>query len=240
MSFIQQCRAEQVVIRKKMNQSFCYSFVRKCVFFFTIYFMNLSITAKAEAPNEVVQHLQNALIVSANIVNFDKRVEMISPAVIQTHDFPVIARLVTGRHWRKLDTQQRDQFINVFTQLSTMTYASRFKGLATSKFSYVETLKQSHNSIKIISTLALDSNADFSGLSDKRQFTFEYILRPVKQDDASVNERWKVINVIVDGVSDLALKRSNYVSILNEKGFDSLMTELNEKIVDIKEKSSKN
>ena len=196
--------------------------------------------AKAQAPTEMVQNLQNALIVNANVVNFDKRVEMLSPTVIQSHDFSAIARLVTGQHWRKLDTQQRNQFITVFTQLSAMTYASRFKGLAASKFNYVETLEQPHSSIKIISTLALDSSAYFSDFSDKRQFTFEYILKPVKQSDASVNEQWKIINVIVDGVSDLALKRSNYVSILNEKGFDSLMTELNKQIIKIKEKSSKN
>ena len=175
-----------------MNQVFCYSFVRRWVFFLTIYVMSLSMTAKAQAPNDVVQNLQNALIVSANVVNFDKRVEMLSPIVIKSHDFSAIARLVTGRHWRKLDMQQRNQFITVFTQLSAMTYASRFKGLAASKFSYVETLEQSHSSIKIISTLALDSSAYFSDLGDKRQFTFEYILKPVKQSDASVNEQWKI------------------------------------------------
>ena len=196
--------------------------------------------AAKSAPEEVVQNLQKALILSSDIASFDERVEMLSPSVIQAHDFSAIARLVTGRHWRKLDVQQKEQFINVFTQLSIMNYAERFKDLAQSKFDYIETLEQPRNSIKIISTLTLDSDAHFSEFSDKREFAFEYILQAKKQDDQSPNEPWKIINLIVDGVSDLALKRSNYVSILNEQGFDSLITELNKKIVNIQEKSSVN
>lgn len=203
-------------------------------------------TAQA-TPADVVQKLQDTLIISSGISSFEERLETLSPVIKKTHNFSVIARLVTGRHWRKFEAQQREQFIRVFTQLSVVTYADRFKNLGASKFSYVETLEQPRSSKKIISTLALDSNADFSELSDKRQFTFEYILQPVnssnsKDDDSKNNEsstdQWQIINVIVDGVSDLALKRSNYVSTLNEQGFDSLMIELNDKISSMREKSS--
>jgi len=199
----------------------------------------LPATTKA-APEKAIKSLQEALIASTGFASFDERVESLSPIVIQTHDFSAIARLVTGRHWRKLEAQQHEQFINVFTQLSVMTYAERFKDLAQSKFNYIETLEQPRNSIKIISTLELDPNAQFSELTDKRLFNFEYILQAVTSDDEATSEQWKIINVIVDGVSDLALKRSNYVSILNDHGFDGLMTELSKKINKIQENSSAN
>jgi phospholipid transport system substrate-binding protein len=41
---------------------------------------------------------------------------------------------------------------------------------------------------------------------------------------------WRIINISANGVSDLALKRSEYTSILQKEGFDSLITKINEKI----------
>ena len=41
---------------------------------------------------------------------------------------------------------------------------------------------------------------------------------------------WLIINVIADGVSDLALKRADYTAILKDQGFDALIATLNKKI----------
>jgi len=222
--------------------------MRKLTFFFTICFLALSATAQQSAtietditaatPAGAVQQLQDGLVAGASIASFDKRVEQLSPIVTQTHNFSSIARLVTGRHWRKFESQQREQFIDTFAELSIVTYAERFKDLGDSTFEYVETLEQPRSSKKVISTFTLDPNASFSELSDNSSFTFEYIVQPLTLADESTNEQWQIINVIVDGVSDLALKRSNYVSTLNEQGFDGLMAELTEKIADIRRKSS--
>jgi len=43
-------------------------------------------------------------------------------------------------------------------------------------------------------------------------------------------ESWRIINIIANGVSDLALKRSEYTSILKKDGFDALIIKINEKI----------
>jgi phospholipid transport system substrate-binding protein len=41
---------------------------------------------------------------------------------------------------------------------------------------------------------------------------------------------WRIINIIANGVSDLALKRSEYTAILQRDGFDALISQINEKI----------
>jgi phospholipid transport system substrate-binding protein len=43
-------------------------------------------------------------------------------------------------------------------------------------------------------------------------------------------DQWRIINVIAEGVSDLALKRAEYAAFLKVKGFDALLMKLNEKI----------
>ncbi|MGH8605553.1 MAG: ABC transporter substrate-binding protein, partial [Gammaproteobacteria bacterium] len=44
------------------------------------------------------------------------------------------------------------------------------------------------------------------------------------------SDEWLIVNVIADGVSDLSLKRADYTSVLKSKGFDDLITVLNDKI----------
>lgn len=210
-------------------------------FLLTAWSLTLSVGAHA-TPLAVVEKLQNALITNAGNPDFSERLETISPTIKEAHDFASIARLVTGRHWRKLEEQQQVEFIDVFTQLSVVTYADRFKNLGVSRFTYVETLEQPRNSKKVVSIMTLDSNTDFAELSDKKELSFEYILQSKADESASDlvsnADDWQIINVVVDGISDLALKRSNYVNILNENGFEALIEELKQKISDVQEKAS--
>ena len=42
--------------------------------------------------------------------------------------------------------------------------------------------------------------------------------------------QWRIINIITDAVSDLALKRADYTTFLKTKGFDAMIVKLNDKI----------
>jgi phospholipid transport system substrate-binding protein len=43
-------------------------------------------------------------------------------------------------------------------------------------------------------------------------------------------EEWHIVNVVAEGVSDLALKRSEYDGIIAAEGIDSLVAKLNGKV----------
>lgn len=49
--------------------------------------------------------------------------------------------------------------------------------------------------------------------------SLDYVLH--QRDDA-----WRIINVIVEGVSDLSLKRADYAAVLKNEGFEQLMTRI--------------
>jgi phospholipid transport system substrate-binding protein len=44
------------------------------------------------------------------------------------------------------------------------------------------------------------------------------------------SSQWRIINIIAEGVSDLALKRADYSAFLKNKGFEALIEKLNEKV----------
>ena len=54
-----------------------------------------------------------------------------------------------------------------------------------------------------------------------------------------VNNQWRIVNIIVNGVSDLALKRAEYNSLLEREGFQALIAKLEEQIRGYAEGSKK-
>ena len=51
-----------------------------------------------------------------------------------------------------------------------------------------------------------------------------------EMDDHLVGDGWRIINILADGVSDLALKRVEYRAILQRDGFPKLIDMLKKKI----------
>jgi phospholipid transport system substrate-binding protein len=47
------------------------------------------------------------------------------------------------------------------------------------------------------------------------------------------DDRWQIINVIAQGVSDLALKQAEYAYVIKKDGFKGLVSQLNDKIVNL-------
>jgi len=197
-------------------------------------FVTPSQAEPTKSADEVVAHLQAVILESAVLADLDQRLEIVREPIENSHDFNAIARLVTGRHWRKLDDAERAEFLELFTELSVLRYAERFMAMGDSQFKHVDTISQPRDSLKVVSVLNLDSQTSFAELSNSSELNFEYILRLEDSDQA--NSSWQIINVIVDGVSDLALKRANYVSTINDDGFAALLEQLTKEIAEVKSK----
>jgi phospholipid transport system substrate-binding protein len=55
--------------------------------------------------------------------------------------------------------------------------------------------------------------------------TLDYLLR-------EAFGKWRIINVIAKGVSDLSLKRADYGAVINSQGFSSLIEKLKKQIAE--------
>ena len=170
------------------------------------------------SPEQVVSDLQASLIQSmreGDKMNFQARYEFLAPVINQSHDFDLIIRTVLGSHWTQLDQDQQQLILNTFKQLSIATYAGQFNEYGGEYFEILHQRSLPRNQQLIRSQL---TKAD-GGTVD-----FDYVLQ---EGDNS----WLIINILVDGVSDLALKRTEYRTILQRDGFSALIEMLQEKIV---------
>jgi phospholipid transport system substrate-binding protein len=162
----------------------------------------------------VIDKFHAALLSAMKKPSYSVRYTFIQPSVKDSFDFQRLAKSVLGSQWESLKPDQQTKFIDVFTKLSIATYASRFDGYNGEKF---ETLSEEpfKKSRLLVKTQLIKSNGE--------KVQLQYIME-------QVGTAWKIINVIADGVSDLALKRADYTTTLKEKGYDALITVLNEKI----------
>ncbi len=177
-----------------------------------------TVSAQETSPSVIIEGFQKALIgvmQDAAKLGYQGRYERLEPAVKQSHDLSQIARIALGRYWSQLSEQQRETFVDTFTRLSIATYAGQFDGYAGQTF---KTLSEERPSADraLVRTLFTEAQGNTRH--------FDYQLR--RGEDGS----WRIINIVVDGVSDLALKRADYTSILRREGFDALLAKLQEKI----------
>lgn len=171
-------------------------------------------------PVNVVAQLHSGLIDASNTyadATMEERYAALEPLIEETHDLPYIARFAMRRHWADLTDQQRNEYMDTFRRLSIATYASRFQGLSEDTFGISGQTDQPRGHVEINGTLMQ---------KEGEALTINYILHRPGED-------WRIINIIVDGVSDLALKRAEFQRVFSDAEFSGLLTYLSLQIDEI-------
>ena len=174
--------------------------------------------AAQQSPTDVVAQLQQKLVaVWRSDTSFERRFEALAPAIVASHDLATMARFALGNRWQGLDSAQREQFLATFRRLTIATYADRFDQYHGERFvqSGQRALSQDQY---LVQTSLLPS--------DGAQIRLDYLLR-------QRGGQWKIVNVLADGVSELAIKRSEYTAFIRDHGFAALVKELQRKISDM-------
>jgi phospholipid transport system substrate-binding protein len=177
--------------------------------------------AEASEPVITVDRLHSALLEvmkNADSLGFQGRRQKLAPVITENFDLAFISRIILGRQWDGLSQQEHAQMINTFTELTITTYAARFDGFSGESFRTVEE-KAMNRGRKLIRT-ELVRPAD-------EPVHLDYVLHQAQG-------RWRIVNVVAEGVSDLSLKRADYGSVIKREGFESLMQKLEGQIEDLK------
>ncbi len=161
---------------------------------------------------QVVEHFHRSLVALAagEYPDVAARVAMLAPLVTASHDLGYIARFTLRRQWPELTEQQRGAFIEAFTDLSVMTYATRFESVTPDTFRISGAAAASRGRVQVEAAIHPP---------EAEPIPLSYLLH---ESDGE----WRIINIIADGVSDLALKRAEYQRVLTEQSFEGLLGHL--------------
>lgn len=175
---------------------------------------------KPDSAYTVVQDLQHSLLEAmqkGEELDFPERFEFLADVVDRTHDIELIIKTILGATlWYQLEQSQQELIIKTFRQLSIATYAGQFDQYNGEQFELIEQRDLPRDQ-KLVRSQLLRGDGD--------TVTFDYVLH-------QKNGQWRIINILFDGVSDLAIKRSEYRSIMQREGFQPLIDMLNIKIAE--------
>jgi len=165
---------------------------------------------------QVVEKLHSTLLAvmkDGDKIGYQGRYEQLAPVIKSSFDMPFISRTVLGKYWETFNSEQRSRFVEAFTQLSIATYAGNFDRYSGEHFKIIPEKEVDGGRILVQSQLTK---------SDGGQVQLDYLLH-------RTGSQWRIVNIIAEGVSDLALKRADYSAFLKNKGFEALLKKLNEK-----------
>lgn len=165
---------------------------------------------------QVVEGLHDLLIKSMKASDKDyciDRYHVLEQYIRNVFDFPLISRIVLGRHWKKMDADMRRKFVNTFFRMTVATYAERFDSYSGESFKtrHAGLDKRGHFRVE---TVLVKRNGE--------EISLDYTCRKTKG-------RWKIVSVSAKGVNDLSLKRADYASFLKKHSIDELISKLEEK-----------
>lgn len=141
-------------------------------------------------------------------IGFDGRFDRLHAIVGNSFDLAFMAEKSVGRHWKKLSAEEQQRWLASFQGMTAATYAGRFQGFSGQHFEILGEEVAGHGTIVVRGQLVDPGGEDV-----------QLHYRMHQQDG-----EWRIIDVYLNGtVSELALRRSEYSSVLKRDGFEKLI-----------------
>ena len=174
-------------------------------------------TPEQTASKRIDELHANLLDVMKNAVTlgYAGREQKLRTVIPEYYDVGFMAPKSLGPHWASLDADSRARYLETFERFMVSNYAGRFDGYSGQSF---ETLGQepAPRDTMLVKSRLIDPEGENVVLNYRMH---------------QVDGKWKVIDVFLDGtVSELALRRSEFVSIVQRDDIDALIVALDAKI----------
>jgi phospholipid transport system substrate-binding protein len=172
--------------------------------------------AEQPAPSDVIKKFNATLIDSmkrAKELGYSGRYQLLEPVIKDSFTLSYMATIAVGKYWKTLDEKEKRLLLDTYTEWTIATYAGRFDDYSGEKFELISASKPDQDTVTVISRL-IESDEDRD---------FYYRLRKMEG-------KWRIVDIQISGVSQLALTRSQFVNVINSKGFSALISILKEKI----------
>ena len=172
--------------------------------------------AEPPGPAEVINGFNAVLLESmkrAGELGYTGRYKLMEPVIKEAFAIPFMARATVGSNWKTFNDKQKQTFLETYTEWTIASYAGQFNGYSGERFEIASESKPVSGIVTVVSKLIQSNN---------EHVDFYYQLR-------KVDGLWRIVDIKILGVSQLALTRVQFVSIIKTKGFDALIAMLKNK-----------
>jgi phospholipid transport system substrate-binding protein len=184
--------------------------------------LTIGVAAPADAdqnPTAIVKSLVNPAlqILGDKSIPLKERQEKLRSLVSgEVFDFTAMARTALGMHWKDLSEQQRKDFTQVFTAFLRDSYISRIADYSGQevKVNFLGEIDLGNDRSEVKTTIEQSGG--------KAPIQVNYALR-------KENGKYLIYDIAIDNISIAANYRNQFNRVINNKGFDTLMSDLKSK-----------
>jgi phospholipid transport system substrate-binding protein len=126
-------------------------------------------------------------------------------------DFEAMGQAALGPHWNNLTSDQRAEFIDVFSEI-VRSQSLADLGIYQTPVTY-KSITVNGNKAQVVT-----------------EVTYKDVPTRVDYMMGFRNNQWRVEDIVLDGVSTAEGYARSFQSVIRKKGFDSLMASLNKKL----------
>jgi len=143
----------------------------------------------------------------------EERIHQIEQIAYEIFDFTTMSKLVLARNWRKMDKPKRAEFVREFKRHLSRTYGTRLDRYDQEEVEVYAAQVEVRDDVSIKTRIV-------GGQFDDAEVS--YRLRKRK-------DRWRIIDVVIEGVSLVSNYRSQFAEVLNSGTIDDLLGKLKDK-----------
>lgn len=179
------------------------------IFFASSLFAQGGPTAQVKASiTKVVDILKDPALKKAE--KEEERRKQLRDVILPRFDFREMAQRSLGLHWRDRTPQERDEFVNLFTDLLEGFYRKRIESYTDEEILY--TGEQLEDKFAVVNTKIV---------SRKEQLDVPVEYKVILRDG-----QWKVYDVVIEGVSLVSNYRSQFNRIIRTSSYAELVRKM--------------
>jgi phospholipid transport system substrate-binding protein len=153
-------------------------------------------------------------------------------AIAESHfDFAEMAQSAIGYHWKTLTPDQKSEFVPLFTTFIEDAYLSRIESYS------VQKINEQIQSSMIQFTRQTTDGPDYAEV-------FSTVVLQDQKDPIPVNylmrrdgDEWKIYDITIDSISVIANYRNQFNRVLNNDGYDKLVSIIRQKTAGLQQVS---
>ena len=144
-----------------------------------------------------------------------ERRALIRDVVDERFDWEELSRRALARHWRKLNEEQKKEFVILFGKLLERTYLDRVEGYSGEQVTYVNEVIEGEYALVEVKVLTTKGT----------EIPVNYKLRKKGED-------WRVYDIAIEGVSLVNNYRVQFNDIITKSSYEELVKKLQEKVAE--------
>ena len=172
--------------------------------------------AAEQSPSQVVDGLANRVIpiLQDKSLSSDQKRAHIEQIAYEAMDFDTLSKLVLARNWSKFSPAQQQEFVAEFKRHLSVTYGRNVDNYKNEKVKILNEREEGRGDVTVQTKILRGGGSD--------DVIVDYRLR-------QRGGEWKIIDVIVEGVSLVSNFRSQFQDIVAQGGPDRLLVLIKEK-----------